>query len=432
MISTIYGVGPAVAEIPPARDEAQHVLIYSLQPKIYAPPPHMPSPTSCLHLNYEVSEQFINHFETIIYHAVKFSDGCAVLYWNRNDERSLVKVLGLLKKYGFNTFIRVGLRVCGGYIDAQLRGKYPQWYAGQAGLMPGIGHGVDTPLYGWQEVGGWREIIKSCMHDMPIQFLSSAQDIFDLGWSFQVYNEPDLVVEWEGNYVPSSLRTCGDRVCAPYYLLGHYICSLSALFVGFFHVGHPSVVYRHGYFHNYPLQQRISFVIPDVTSVNSSEVQEYVFGCLDALHKIPTWLSPRGPVDGTYTALRTIGVVYGVHAYADCTKSIEERKNQILGRIEMVKGAINSWIASRGIPLATPVVVTEFGCGQLIPGATRKDQALTLRAVRENTNAIPFAWWVFAGRKCYNANEGISGRNQPDDWDKMAIVDYTGALCPEE
>lgn len=434
----VMGIGSVILAGPPkivvfARDgppdEASYKVFVSLAPKQYAPQPHLPSMTAGLHLNYEQLPD--DTFETILRQALGFSDGFVVYYCQDHREQHITKTVELFKKYGFHVVWRLDLKVPGPAIE-HFKDQYPAWYHGTSGKAPGLGDGVDsvlddTPVYPPR----WREPLSLFFKDTLIAYKSVAPVFVEQGWGIQFFNEPNLTVEWEQPAPPGML--CGEVVCPDKYrLLGHYVCSISAFGAGYLTSlrGQAGVRYEHALYWNYPGVDRITIVIPDIADAPGADRQAYIEGCLDALNNIPSEASPRPPVHATYTVLRVVNVAYGAHIYPDCALDMRERIHYVRRNLEQIQQILNAYVSSRGFVAVIPVFVTEFGCAQLST-ATRHVQYETYQEIRKHVRNIPFAWWVFAGRQCHDAKATISGRNTPEDWDKMAIVNYAGFLCEE-
>lgn len=246
------------------------------------------------------------------------------------------------------------------------------------------------------------------------------------GWAIQMYNEPDLRVEWQDvNGPPWSGEVWDNRYTD---LLGYIVCAaIGGWITAAYEADFPTILDEE-YYNRFDIR-RPRVVIPDVSGASRGSRGSYIAGCTKA------WLGFRaertGYGEGFYRALtRGIEFIYGLHSYPPCD-NYERAIQYTLEDISSVMSAPLTWRSTGTVGMTTPfeVVVTEWGCAYnpAYP-ATREDQRRVMRLLLQRTN-VPVAWWVGVGRNC---GFGNTAHNTPSHWDNVALWDKEGHVCVDE
>lgn len=411
-------------------------------------PERLPQPGSaCYHLNYEGPGGEGWDMERVIQQLARRAD-CVVIYWQHIHDHDVCvaksqEVFGLLEKYGIGQIIvRVANLVPGDYIgriiDGQINDAHiVQWYHGARGIPPGL---QGNPREGYVPIEGDMDVgrlylfsLQSCWNTARVGDMSVAEWMARRLVFVQLYNEVDFEHEWSSP-PPNLFTPIGDGkykiFTGSYYLLGHWVCSLSN---GFSWLLLPSRVVSvveidgevfFSYDTNHP---RVPVLIPPVGTGNRDDIEDYLNGCLDSFHKLPI---PDYPVIGGYYSPFYGGVFgYSAHIYAPCSHSPYSSVDKVVQDIRVIDDIIARYQSGQKFETPVRVFVTEFGCAQVGYSPTRLQQKQLFDAATEHILGTPLAWWIFAGRSCHSPYEPATGSNEPHDWDKMAIVDYRGYAC---
>ncbi len=320
---------------------------------------------------------------------------------------------------------------------------------GEVGIPPGL---TGNPEVGYHPPEGdlvssriHYPALQACWQNAHVGNLSVADFIAQRGYYIQVYNEVDFAHEWDEEPVDPNTQTSlftdtnGDgykEFQGDYYLLGHWSCSLGVY--GFPYLLRPTgslvrkevidgVTY---YFYDFH-KLRIPAVIPPIGTGDEGKIRDYINGCLDSLHKLPI---PDYPVMGGYYSpvYGPPALVYSLHAYAPCNSWGFDAAGKIIQDVEVVRRALDDWNSSNKFDSPIPIAITEFGCAQVGATPTRVQQMNFYNTLSSRLQVSALAWWVYAGRQCHRPDDPALGRNEPDDWDRMAVVDYRGRVCDVE
>lgn len=432
----------------PVSDQAYLDYVTQLNPSPFSPE-RFPQPgVSCFHLNYEGPGNTWA-LEKILMQAARKTD-CLVVYWQHTDNCLSIsqQFFGLLLKYGFSqVFIRIDNKMPGWYIKKLLESEITDpglqnWLHGGSGVPPGISGDMSQPELGFFPTKGdlvagqlYLPQLQSCWKDSSggrsiAEILSANQ------WAIQLYNEIDFAHEWDTPPPNLFADRNGDgyeEYIGNYYLLGFWACSLTNGFSWLLLNSH--VVRKFSCFggktcYSYEFAHpRIPIIIPPIASANEDDIRNYITGCLDSFHKIPIHDYPvQG---GFFSPMFGPGMVfYSLHAYAVCGGGWGYAAvDKILGDLDVARNAISGWNSANKFETPVPVIITEFGCAQVGTVASRIDQKRFYDALSQRVINTPLAWWVFAGRQCHPPTSVTSGKNEPKDWDVMALVDYKGNSC---
>lgn len=407
-----------------------------LQPS--APAFQLASISRCIHLNYEQLD--LNKLPKILRALLPYTGGCAVVYWQNHSTDAIREALYTLLSSGYSQIVwRLDLKMPSRMIEkckyedlGDLTGQARDWVNMKSGLPPAMG---SSKMLSYQErkSDAWRSTIAGFLYDVPWAYEPLSQAFTEYNIAIQVFNEPNLQVEWQDESPPPEYQS-------PYWL-GHVTCSLSLLFAASIQRNQCSVLFNAGqdcgktmntedYFQFVPEALRVPIVIPDLAQ--PADRGAYIRGCFDALSKVHASLVQGAPPTADrYILLRGANLVYGAHIYVDCSRPLEEQLREVKRQVDEIQGLISQahFVA---LPQPVPLFVTEFGCAQLGTTATRQQQATLYNAVQKLYPTTPFAWWVGTGRRCYPADSPTTGRNTPEDWDRMALVNEDGLPCTEE
>ena len=422
-------------------------------------PSRLPPGTACFHLNYEgPGTEPEWQLEQIIREISRRSD-CIVVYWQHlGGDLETCKAVSshffqLLIDYGFSQiYVRIAAKMPGSYLNQFCYGpgarSFPgSWCYGGTGLPAGV---AGDPVSGFVPQEGdiiagrlYFPSLQECWRNSYVRWKRrtlSVADFFAESLVYvQVYNEVDFEHEWDEPLIVNGEKQFKDlngdgyaEFTGDYYLLGHLACSLTSGFSWFLKPPERVVtVIPCGEYPCYDFNSthpRVPILIPPVGTGNTESIRQYLYGCLDSFHKIPI---PDYPVmGGYYSPFYGPGVVaYSAHLYAPCAGAGYDGAQKVVDDIARIYEIIAEWNASNKFPTPVRVVVTEFGCAQVGAPAGRVQQKNLYDRVIGNVIGTPVAWWIGAGRSCHPPTDSTTGRNQPDDWDVMAIVDYQGHIC---
>lgn len=456
--SVLVGAGKGPAFLPTIENASagKNVASYADYYAQFLPSPYsperLPQPGSaCFHLNYEGPGDDWD-LEKVVQQLARKADCVVVLWTNLGDENCVAlsqHLFGLLEKYGIGEIVvRVYNKMPGDYIQHHIiEGHQPalrHWYMGGIGIPPGIsgdhrrgyvpteGDIIANQLY--------LPSLQECWRQAQISIGNSSVSVAE--WMalrlvyVQLYNEVDFEHEWdyspEGFFVP-----IGDgrykMFNQSYYLLGHWACTLSN---GFSWLLYPVEVVQimtiggETVFSYDVSKPRIPIIIPPVATGNIDHIRDYLFGCLDGLHKIP--INDYPVMGGYYSPFYGGTFAYAAHIYVPCTQSPYSAVHKVTDDLGVLSDILREY--QNGVRFETPVrvIVTEFGCAQYGYTPNRVQQKALFEAATSYNLGTPLAWWVFAGRRCHSPYEPASGQNLPEDWEKLAIVDYKGNICDVE
>ncbi|WP_347244657.1 hypothetical protein [Thermogutta sp.] len=415
------------------------------------------SASGCYHLNYIGPGGEGWDLDEVVRGIARHTD-CLVVYWQHLGGESCKSIsqqfFSAVIKYGITQlFVRVAIKVPGWYLNSQCYNPQTHnpflgpWCWGNYGIPPGLALSSDwryVPAEGDTLAGQlYLPELQDCWRNAHVYYQGSNISVAEFMARYpvyvQLYNEVDFEHEWEQPLVIGDEPQFRDRdgdgykeFTGDYYLLGHLVCSLTNSFSWLTYTppGNYVTMYpcARGVCFGYNTDQpRIPILIPPVGTGNREQIRQYLSGCLDSFFKLPV---PETVLRGANYGV-TFGpgtIAYSAHLYAPCGERVYEGVNKITDDLQFLQDVLQQWENGR-FPMRVRVIATETGCAQVGAYPNRMEQTRLFEILTQRVLGTPVAWWVAVGQRCHDPFERVSGRNQPEDWDKMAIMDTLGRMC---
>ncbi|WP_322798372.1 hypothetical protein [Thermoflexus sp.] len=409
---------------PPASERVYYLV--DLLPRMEDHPISAARWGTCHHLNYEgLPGMGIGETEfTALVFSLSTGGRCVLVYmppeWAAippDQPMSVVRVVRILRRAGISQIvIRVHVRI-----------NREMWER-----MEEIYREAERERISWLEaakriygpwIGVWGVRVEAPGDGSDVGGTSVAEWLAGLGVHVQLYNEPNIMEEWDlweearGLFEPIP-GTNAHRYRGSLAELGRKVCMAHRAYLRAFFPA--AVLQERGEFRYHLSVPQPLMVIPDIALADGRQRVEYLSGCIEAIARQP------GMLEYILLQERLMRYAYGFHIYVPCTNGGTAMDLNGIGEmhiapvIERLQGLSDS-----GLEFFARIMVTEFG-GAFGPGTgcTREKQKGLYAAFTGRFPDIPAFLWVYLGRSCA---QGTFDHNSPEYWDRAVLVAWDPA-----